>query len=458
MYLLATFVFTDVPIARALGITFVVTLVVAIPQLVLGASAVTSIRRSRNELRRSKEELDVEQRTRELSEEIAKRSLIEAAQRDSETLLRLITDELPVYIAYIDADQCYRFANKIHEIVFEKSRDQIVGLSVANLLAKEDYAIVSEHLAAALRGEHREFEGKLKGNLPPGRERTLSMRLVPHIGHDGTVLGCFTLADDITERSRVEEHLRHSMKMDAVGKLTGGVAHEFNNLLMTISGNLGMTADLASDQQRPFVERAQRAVDRGALLTQRLLAYSRKQPLLPSETDLNQLIGQTCDMLQQTLGEKFELIHSLTVEGMLWRVNIDPSQMENALLNLVVNARDAMPAGGKIKIEARNVCFEQDHKEPNFTISTGDYVAVTVSDAGSGMPQEVVERVFEPFYTTKEVGSGTGLGLSMVYGFTKQSGGYIGVVSESGAGTAVTIYLPGERVPAASANDFQVAV
>ena len=250
--------------------------------------------------------------------------------------------------------------------------------------------------------------------MVPGRERTVSMRLVPHFGRDGSVVGCFTLADDITERSRVEEHLRHSMKMDAVEKLTGGVAHEFNNLLMTISGNLGMAADLANDQQRPFVERAQRAVDRGASLTQRLLAYSRKQPLLPSETDLDHLIVQTCDMLRQTLGEKFELDYSSAVDGTLWRVNIDPSQMENALLNLVINARDAMPVGGKVAVEASNICFEQDHKEPNFTIPAGDYFSVTVNDAGLGMRPEVLTRIFEPFYTTKDVGSGTGLGLSMV--------------------------------------------
>jgi len=416
VYLLAKFVLTDVPVSRAPGITFVVTLVVAIPQLLLAGSAVTSIRRSRNELRRAKEELDqrVVQRTRELSDEIERKSNVEVALRDSETLLRLITDELPVYIAYIDANQCYRFVNKSYETVFEKSREAMIGLSVADLHGQEDYAIVKEHLTAALRGEHREFEEKLRGNLAPGRERTVSMRLVPHFGRDGSVVGCFTLADNITERSRVEEHLRHSMKMDAVEKLTGGFAHEFNNLLMTISGNLGMAADLANDQQRPFVERAQRAVDRGASLTQRLLAYSRKQPLLPSETDLDHLIVQTCDMLRQTLGEKFELDYSSAVDGTLWRVNIDPRQMENALLNLVINARDAMPVGGKIAVEASNICFEQDHKEPNFTIPAGDYFSVTVNDAGLGMRPEVLTRIFEPFYTTKDVGSGTGLGLSMV--------------------------------------------
>ena len=356
----------------------------------------------------------VEQRTRELSEEVESRSRAEVALRESENLLRLITDALPVYIAYIDADGRYRFANKSHEAVCEKSRDSIIGSRVDDLLNEEDYAIVREHLDATLRGEHREFEGKLRGILPVGRERNLSMRLVPHFGGDGTVLGCFILADDVTERSRVEEHLRRSQRMDAVGNLTSGIAHEFNNLLMTISGNLGMAGDIASDEQRPFVDRAQRAVNRGAALTQRLLAYSRKQPLLPKDTDLDLLIVQTCDMLQQTLGEKFELAYAPTGHNSLWRVNIDGSQMENALLNLAINARDAMPDGGTIAIEAKNTCFEQDLKERNFTIPAGDYVAMTVTDPGLGMQQDVVSRIFEPFYTTKEVGSGTGLGLIII--------------------------------------------
>ena len=196
-----------------------------------------------------------------------------------------------------------------------------------------------------------------------------------------------------------------------------------------------MAGDIASDEQRPFVDRAQRAVNRGAALTQRLLAlgepartkrgrlpsrsratsgYSRKQPLLPKDTDLDLLIVQTCDMLQQTLGEKFELAYAPTGHNSLWRVNIDGSQMENALLNLAINARDAMPDGGTIAIEAKNTCFEQDLKERNFTIPAGDYVAVTVTDPGLGMQQDVVSRIFEPFYTTKEVGSGTGLGLIII--------------------------------------------
>ena len=400
----------------------------------------------------------VEQRTRELSEEVESRSRAEVALRKSENLRRLITDALPVYIAYIDADGRYRFANKSHEVVFEKSRDSIIGSRVDDLLNEEDYAIVREHLDATLRGEHREFEGKLRGILPVGRERNLSMRLAPHFGGDGTVLGCFILADDVTERSRVEEHLRRSQRMDAVGNLTSGIAHEFNNLLMTISGNLGMAGDIASDEQRPFVDRAQRAVNRGAALTQRLLAYSRKQPLLPKDTDLDLLIVQTCDMLQQTLGEKFELAYAPTGHNSLWQVNIDGSQMENALLNRAINARDAMPDGGTIAIEAKNTCFEQDLKERNFTIPAGDYVAVTVTDPGLGMQQDVVSRIFEPFYTTKEVGSGTGLGLSMVYGFTKQSGGYIDVVSEVDVGTTITIYLPRSPVSVDGEGQFQIAV
>ena len=285
VYLLVRFVFTDAPMDTALIITFIVTMLVTPPQLVLFISALASVRGSRNTLRAAKTNLD--QRTRELSDEIARRSRVEAALRESETLLRLITDELPVYISYVDAERRYRFVNKTHELVFEKPREIIIGSRVEDLLGEEDYAIIAGHLDAALSGKHREFEGGMRGSLPPGYERKLTFRLVPHFGSDGSVVGCFALGDDVTERARVEEHLRRSQRMDAVGNLTSGVAHEFNNLLMTISGNLGMAGDLATDEQRPFVERAQRAVSRGASLTQRLLAYSRKQPLLPAETDLD---------------------------------------------------------------------------------------------------------------------------------------------------------------------------
>ena len=447
VYILVRLFFAHVPVIDAMLITLIVAAIVTPPQLVIFLNAVSNLQKSRNEILKANEELDqrVEQRTSELSEEITRRSKVEAALRESETSLRLITDELPVFIAYIDSDRRYRFANQSYESAFKKPRESIIGLEVAHLLSHVDYAIIRDHLDAALRGEHQEFEANLQSGLPLGQERRFSLRLLPHLGPGDAVLGCFSLVDDITERARVEEHLRQSQRMDAVGNLTGGIAHEFNNLLMTVSGNLGMAEDLATPKQRPLIERAQRAVARGGSLTQRLLAYSRRQPLLPAETNLDELIVQTFELLQQTIGANYDLAYEPRTGEPLWPVNVDPNQMENSLLNLIINARDAMSGGGKIIVETDNIHIDEDRTVRNFTIPAGNYVTIVVSDHGTGMTPETLGRVFEPFFTTKEVGSGTGLGLSMVYGFTKQSGGYIDIESEPEAGTRVTLYLPDSR-------------
>jgi CheY-like chemotaxis protein len=230
--------------------------------------------------------------------------------------------------------------------------------------------------------------------------------------------------------------------MEAVGQLTGGVAHDFNNILTVIVGAIGILSDALTD--RPELAAVSKmiedAADRGANLTQHLLAFARKQPLQPCAVDVNRLILQTAKLLRPTLGEQIEVEPSLAPEA--WTALVDPSQLTTAILNLALNARDAMPAGGKLVIETSNVHLDEAYTRQQSDVVAGSYLLVAVSDTGAGIAAADLERVFDPFFTTKEVGKGTGLGLSMVFGFVKQSGGHIRIYSEQGHGTTVKLYLP----------------
>ncbi|MFZ0065716.1 MAG: ATP-binding protein [Pseudolabrys sp.] len=242
-------------------------------------------------------------------------------------------------------------------------------------------------------------------------------------------------------RELAEQALRQSQKMEAVGQLTGGVAHDFNNLLTIIIGNLGIA-------KRGVVEaRAERALnnalvgaERAAQLTQRLLAFSRRQPLNPRVLDVNKLIVSISDLLVRTLGENIEL-ESIGGAG-LWKIEADASELESTLLNLALNARDAMPKGGKLTIETSNAYLDEGYCQQHDSVKPGQYILIAVTDNGGGMSAETIDRAFEPFFTTKEAGKGTGLGLSQVYGFMKQSGGHVKIYSESGEGTTIKLYLP----------------
>jgi PAS domain S-box-containing protein len=252
----------------------------------------------------------------------------------------------------------------------------------------------------------------------------------------------YFIGRDMTERTRLEQQLRQAQKMEAIGQLTGGIAHDFNNILAVIIGMTELAAVRAKGdpQLAPMVQEIDQAAERGVQLVQRMLAFARKQPLEARVLDVRDAVKRAAALLDRTLGEDITVKVALADET--WPARLDASQLEEAILNLAVNARDAMPRGGRIVMETANAHLDQAYAAQNSGVEPGDYVAVIVTDSGTGMPSEIVERVFEPFFTTKEVGKGTGLGLSMVYGFVKQSRGHVKVYSEVGHGTSIKLYFP----------------
>jgi signal transduction histidine kinase len=262
------------------------------------------------------------------------------------------------------------------------------------------------------------------------------------------------LVQEAVRRERLEQQLRQSQKMEAIGQITGGLAHDFNNMLAVVLGSLDLLKRRLSRAEpgfERFLESAREGAERAATLTHRLLAFSRQQPLAPQAIDVNKFVAGISDLLRRTLGEQVHL--ETILAGGLWRTHADASELENAILNLAINARDAMPDGGRLTIETANCHLDDDYSAEHIDVSAGQYVLVAVTDDGSGMPADVIAKAFDPFFTTKGVGKGTGLGLSQVHGFVKQSGGHIKIYSEIGQGTTVKIYLPrffGRDEPAAT--------
>jgi len=284
---------------------------------------------------------------------------------------------------------------------------------------------------------------------PDGTVRTILSFGENSYDESGRIHHSTGAVQDVTERRQTEEQLRQSQKIEAVGRLTGGIAHDFNNLLTVVIGSLDLAVGRVQGDLKAAVEGALQAAERGAGLVRQLLAFSRKQTLMPETIDLNRLVAGMRNLLRRTLGENIEI--EMKLHSTLWTALADKGQIENALLNLALNARDAMPSGGLLMIESDNVRLDEDYAYGNVEVTPGDYVMLAATDTGSGMAPEVLDRAVEPFFTTKEVGKGSGLGLSMIYGFVKQSGGHLKIYSEIGHGTTVRLYLP--RSVAAATTD-----
>jgi PAS domain S-box-containing protein len=375
--------------------------------------------------------------------------------RESERSFRLLVEAVTDYAIYmLDPTGHIVKWNPGAERLKGYSEAEIIGRHLSCFYTAEDQrnGVPAQVIAnAALTGK---YEGEGWRVRKDGSRFWANVTM--HAIRDplGRLLGFAKVTRDMTEKRAAEERLRQAQKMEAIGQLTGGVAHDFNNLLTVIGGNLEtLQRRLAAREDAPLqrlANSAALAASRAAVLTHQLLAFSRRQPLEPKSISPNTLITGMSDMLRRSLPESIAI--ETVLAGGVWPIFVDANQLENSLLNLAVNARDAMPDGGKLTVEAANVYLD-DAYAANAEVPPGQYVGIFVSDTGVGMPEDVVSKAFDPFFTTKGVGEGTGLGLSQVYGFVKQSGGHVRIYSEIGAGTTIKIYLPRLRSADSAAED-----
>ncbi|NMG64614.1 PAS domain-containing protein [Azoarcus indigens] len=367
---------------------------------------------------------------------------IAGALRRSETRLQLIVDSIPALIAYVDREDIYQFANRGYAEWFGCGKDEIVGRSIREIFGEDAYAQIHPHLERAHGGERVSYEYSRKS--AGGHTVHARSVLVPEAGADGEVAGLFVMSTDITEQKANQAALIQAQKMEAVGQLTGGLAHDFNNLLTIIIGNL--SAIQAEASARPeYLEPAMQAARRGAELIKRLLSFSRRQTLEPTAVEVGVLVHNMSHLLVRSLAETIKV--RLRLPGEPLHALVDPHQLENAILNLALNARDAMPEGGELTIAVSSRKLDEGIAHL-VEVAPGDYVQIDISDTGCGIDPALLPRVFEPFFTTKPFGGGSGLGLAMVYGFLRQSGGNIRILSTPGRGTNVRFVLPMAPPPA----------
>ena len=373
---------------------------------------------------------------------MARRRQTEAALRESESRFRLLFETAGSIILVLSPDYRILAFNQEAERVFGMDRGDALGRDYLELFVPEaERETVARDMEKVINGTPiRDFESTVVSRDEVTRHITWNVSRL--VDGEGEPIGIVAAGQDVTERRAMLEQLHQAQKMEAIGQLTGGMAHDFNNLLFVIQGNLSLLEEQLKPESalRHPVDRAIAAVERGTILTQRLLAFSRKQLLRPMVIDVNAVVADITDLLQRTLGETVE-VEVAPAEG-LWRCVADRTQLENAILNLAINARDAMPAGGRLLIATANAGLDEEFAAADPEVTPGKYVTVSVTDTGTGMAPAVQRHIFEPFYTTKEAGVGSGLGLSMVYGFVKQSGGHVTVRSTEGAGTTVAMYLP----------------
>lgn len=370
-------------------------------------------------------------------EKLAQDELLTGEQRH-----RSLYKNAPVMMHLAGPDQCLSSVSDLWLENLGYTRDEVIGRPVTDFMTQDMVTAITEECGSEFFRPGFVKDMEIQLTKKSGEELDVLASAAAEYGEEGEITGAMVVFVDITARKIVEGQLLQSQKMESVGQLTGGLAHDFNNLLGVIIGNLELVERevRGSENASKRIAAAANAADRGAELTRRLLAFSRRQALETEVVDPIPLIENLRDLLNRTLGEATILECKLGED--VPSVRTDPSQLESALLNLAVNARDAMPQGGKLTIESNVVSLDEDMTTLEDDVIPGDYVVLAVSDTGVGIPANVLARVFEPFFTTKEVGKGSGLGLSMVYGFMKQSGGHVRIHSQVGQGTTVSLYLP----------------
>ncbi len=409
-----------------------------------------------------------------------------AALKASEERFRTLSETAPAFIFITDNEGQITYTNTAFQQYTGKSNEELLGIGWARTVHRDDRQIPEKAWQTAV-ATNQPYAAEYRFRGQDGNFRWFMCRATPVRDADGKIqqwigtcsdvqdaidarealkaanegleakvaertselqAAVATLQQEVAEREKAEAQVRQMQKIESIGQLTGGIAHDFNNMLAVVLGSLEIVKRrLKTDPDKALasIQHAEEGANRAAQLTARLLAFSRQQPLAPEPVSANRLVSGMSELLRQTIGEQIEV--ETVLAGGLWRTHIDAPQLENAILNLCVNARDAMQGdeiggGGKLTIETHNCHLDENYADANSEVAAGQYVLVSVTDSGTGMTPEVIERAFDPFYTTKEVGKGTGLGLSQVFGFVKQSGGHIKIYSEMGEGTTVKLYLP----------------
>jgi PAS domain S-box-containing protein len=372
-------------------------------------------------------------------QDVTERILAEFQVRETRDFYELTLNAMPTMVSYIDKDSRITYANKAAADWFGLPREQLIGKRIREVTMPEFFTSIAPHVRAAMRGE---ASSVTIASTRDGRTQDWQTHFVPEVAPNGDVRGFFSIIYDLTELKRLEARLLQAQKMEAIGQLTGGIAHDFNNLLGVVLGNLQLlergVADTPNLSRK--VHTAMRAAVRGADLTRRLLTFARRQILDPTVVDVNRQLTAFNDLLQRTLGDSIDV--RVVRSPDVWHTRIDAGQFENAVLNLAINARDAMPQGGRLTVRTQNIVLDSVFCRDHPQIEPGEYVSISVNDTGGGIDPEVLKRAFEPFFTTKESGKGSGLGLAMVHGFAEQSGGIALIESQKGRGTTVKLYLP----------------
>lgn len=352
-------------------------------------------------------------------------TMARASRSIDQAEIRFLVDKNADGIIVVDESGTVLFVNPAAEEIFGRAADLLVGSPIGIPLLDEETTETTEITIHRPGGDQIDAEIRVVGTIWDRRPaRLASLR-------------------DVSARKLIEERLRHAAKMEAVGRLTAGIAHDFNNLLTVVLGNLETVqrkTGLAESARDRALDNATHGARRAALLTERLLAFARRKPLEPRALDVNEVVSGMSDLLQRTLGEHIQIRTALCSAP--WLIEADPIELEAAILNLVVNARDAMPEGGTLVVETANVELDSAYVAANPDVISGPHTRISVADSGTGITADVLRKVFEPFFTTKPDGRGTGLGLSQAYGFVKQSGGHIKLYSEPGIGTTANLYFP----------------
>lgn len=359
----------------------------------------------------------------------------------SEQQMRLITDSIPALVAYVGSDRRYRYINRGYQDWFGLDPAKLQAVSAREFLGSDTYGRIRPHVARAQRGEAVTFEYDVR--TVDGRNLVARTSLIPEVAAGGSVAGCFELTFDITDQRRSHELIARAQKMEALGQLTGGLAHDFNNILTVILGSLTALAEEPSAKPHlpEFIDPAIEAARRGSELIKGLLSFSRKHPVETHVVDVNHIVAAVDKLVRRSLPEAITL--KVHLDAHTLNARLDSNQLQNALVNLILNARDATEGRGDISIRCKAETLNAK-QAGGLHLPSGPYVCVQVSDNGCGMDAATRARVFEPFFTTKSPGTGTGLGMAMVYGFVRQSGGTVDIVSAPAKGTTVTLWLPSE--------------